>query len=433
MKRPRFRLILVVVLALTATACGGAGDTDGGTGEDGQVALQFVLFGDATETAGYNRMLQEFESENPAIDVTLSPVASQDELLAKLTTSFAGGQPPDVFLINFRKYGQFASQGVLEEVDPYLEDSEVLDAEDFFPVVFDPFRFDGEMLTCMPQNVSSLVVYYNRDLFEAADLPLPTEGTEGWTWDEFLAAAQALTNGEVYGLGTEPSLIRIAPFVWSHGGEVVDDLEDPMTLMLDQGRARDALDWFLDLSLVHGVVPPGVEEQSESSASRFLNGRLGMYLNSRRVTPTMREIEGFTWDVAPLPVAPGGQPFTMLHSDAYCMAGPGEHHEESWRLIEFAMSERGQLILAESGRTVPSRRDVATSDVFLESDEPPASAHVFVDNAEILRATPHTANWTQVEKAADDILEQIYYGRTDRDEGMRRLIEETRRLFGSGG
>lgn len=428
MRRARFRLIIVVAVAvaLAATACG-AGDTDGASG-DGQVALQFVLFGDATETVGYNRMLEEFESQNPAIDVTLSPVASQDELLAKLTTSFAGGQPPDVFLINFRKYGQFASQGVLEEVDPYLEDSEVLDPEDFFPVVFDPFRFDGETLTCMPQNISSLIVYYNRDLFEAADLPLPTEG---WTWDEFLGAAQGLTDGEVYGLGTDPSLIRIAPFVWSHGGEVVDDLEDPATLTLDQGRAREALEWFLDLSLVHGVVPPDVEEQSESSESRFLNGRLGMYLNSRRVTPTMREIEGFTWDVAPLPVAPGGQPFTMLHSDAYCMSGPGDHHEESWRLIEFAMSEEGQLILAESGRTVPSRRDVATSDVFLESDEPPASAHVFVDNAEILRATPHTASWTQVEKAADDILVQIYYGRIGRDEGVRRLIEETRRLFGS--
>ena len=428
MRRPRFRLTTVVVaVALTAAACGGTSDTDSG---DGQVSLQFVLFGDAAETAGYERMLEAFESQHADIDVTLSPVASQDELLAKLTTSFAGGQPPDVFLINFRKYGQFASQGALEEVGPYLADSDVLDPDDFFEVVFDPFRFDGETLTCMPQNVSSLVVYYNQDLFEASGVAPPIEG---WTWDEFLATAQAITDGEVYGLGTDPSLIRIAPFVWSNGGEVVDDLEAPTTLSLDEGTAREALDWFLDLSLVHGVVPPDVEEQSESSESRFLNGRLGMYLNSRRVTPTLREIDGFTWDVAPLPVAPGGQPFTMLHSDAYCMAGPGEHHAESWRLIEFAMSEAGQRILAESGRTVPSRRDVASSDVFVESEAPPPSAHVFVDNAEILRATPHTATWTRVEKAADDVLEQIYYGRIDREEGVVRLIDETRPLFGAGG
>jgi multiple sugar transport system substrate-binding protein len=427
-RRSRFRLTTVLIaVALTAAACGGTSDTDGG---DGQVSLQFVLFGDAAETAGYERMLKAFESQHADIDVTLSPVASQDELLAKLTTSFAGGQPPDVFLINFRKYGQFASQGALEEVGPYLVDSDVLDPDDFFPVVFDPFRFDGETLACMPQNVSSLVVYYNQDLFEASGVAPPNEG---WTWDEFLATAQAITDGEVYGLGTDPSLIRIAPFVWSNGGEVVDDLEDPTTLTLSEGPAREALDWFLDLSLVHGVVPPDVEEQSESSESRFLNGRLGMYLNSRLVTPTLREIDGFTWDVAPLPVAPGGQPFTMLHSDAYCMAGPGEHHEESWRLIEFAMSEEGQRILAESGRTVPSRRDVASSDVFLESDAPPASAHVFVDNAQILRATPHAATWSRVEKAADDVLEQIYYGRIDREEGVARLIEETRPLFGAGG
>ena len=42
---------------------------------------------------------------------------------------------------------------------------------------------------CLPQNLSSLVVYYNRDLFDAAGVPYPEAG---WTWDDFLAAAKAL-------------------------------------------------------------------------------------------------------------------------------------------------------------------------------------------------------------------------------------------------
>ena len=31
-----------------------------------------------------------------------------------------------MFLINYRKYGQFAAQGVLEEVQPHLDASEVI-------------------------------------------------------------------------------------------------------------------------------------------------------------------------------------------------------------------------------------------------------------------------------------------------------------------
>lgn len=412
---------LVVVLAVAAAGCAADAAAD-------RSGLQVVLFGDAVEVAGYERMVDAFAQTRPDLDVTLSPVATQDELMAKLTTAFAGGEPPDVFLLNFRKYGQFAAQDAIEPVQPHLDASEVLDEDDFAPVALDAFRFDGEELTCMPQNLSSLVVYYNADLFAAAGAEPPHEG---WTWDDFLAAARAVTAADegVYGLGTDPQIIRVAPFVWSNGGEVVDDPDDPTRLVLDEGPAREALDFFLDLSLVHGVVPPDAEEQSRDSETRFLDGHLGMFLGSRRSTPTLRTIEDFSWDVGPLPVAPGGEPASILHSDAYCMSADAGQHDDAWAFIEFAMGVEGQEVLAESGRTVPSRRDVARSDVFLEPEQPPASAQVFLDAEDGMRATPHTATWARVESEADDLLAEIYYGRVEREAGIRALVEQTAPLF----
>jgi multiple sugar transport system substrate-binding protein len=96
------------------------------------------------------------------------------------------------------------------------------------------------------------------------------------------------------------------------------------------------------------------------------------------------------------------------------------------------MSERGQTILAESGRTVPSRIDVAASPVFLEPDLPPASSEVFTDAATHLRATPHTATWPRVEKEADTLLEEVFYGRAAREAGIRALVDSTRPLFSAG-
>ena len=424
-------LAAALLLALLASACGGSptASTSGDAPTSG-AELQLLLFGGPEEVEGYEAMTAEFEDANPGYTVTVTPVANQDDLLAKLATSFSAGDPPDVFLINFRKYGQFAEQGVLRPVQSYLDASEVLSEDDFVAPPLDAFRFDGQTLTCQPQNVSSLAIYYNVDLFEQRQIPLPETG---WTWDDFLTAAKALTGDGTYGVGTEPSLIRVAPFVWSNGGDVTDDPITPTALTLDDGPAREALDFFLDLSLVHGVVPPDVEEQSEDAESRFMRGGLGMYLNSRKSVPTLRAIDGFTWDVAPLPVAPGGEPVTILHSDAYCIAEGTDNEDAAWKLIEFAMSARGQEILAESGRTVPSRIDVLESPAFLEPDKPPRSSVVFVDNARIARATPHTATWLQVENAADDILEAMFYGRIEREEGMRRLLEDTAPLFGQGG
>lgn len=406
-------LLVGLLAASLLAACGGA--------DDGRTRLTFVLFGDPVETAGYRTLVERFEREHPDVEVRLSPTATQADLLARLTTTLSGGQPPDVFLVNFRSYGQFAASGALEPVQPYLDASRTLQEGDFAEAPLDAFRFDGEQLTCMPQNASSLVVYYNEDLFAQAGLAPPAAG---WTWDDFLRTAQALTRPQdgVYGLGTAPRLIRVAPFVWSNGGEVVDDEDRPTRLALSDGPAREALDFFLDLQLVHGVVPPDREEQGQDAEARFLDGRLGMLLSSRREVPGFRTIDGFGWDVGPLPVAPGGEAVTLLHSDAYCLAAQSEHHELAWELVELAMSREGQELLAATGRTVPSRLDVARSPAFLAPDAEPSRAEVFLDGQQV-RATPHTASWVQVEKAVDDVLEDVFYGRVDRAEGLAQMEE----------
>lgn len=409
MSRPALGLAGALAAALLAAACGAP---QGGSGEGDPGPVRFTLFGDPTETAGYQRLVDAFERDNPGVEVEMTPVAKQDDLLAKLVTGFAGGRSPDVFLVNHRKYGQFAGQGVLEPVQARLDASDAIAERDFADTALEAFRYDGEELTCLPQNVSSLVVYYNADLFRRAGLPAPRRG---WTWADFLAAAKVLTGGGTYGVGVEPSLIRVAPFVWSAGGEVVDDLTRPTTLALASPEARRGLDFFLDLRSRHGVTPPERDELSQGSEERFLSGRLGMYLDSRKAVPTMRDAADFAWDVAPVPVAPGGRPATILHGDAYCMAKGSPRADAAWRLVEYANTAAGQRILAESGRTVPSRPDVARSPAFLRPGTPPASSRVFVEAIPTIRAVPHTAAWSRVE------------------EGLRELVEATRPLFGQGG
>ena len=174
---------------------------------------------------------------------------------------------------------------------------------------------------CIPQNLSSLVVYYNRDLFRGAGVPEPRDG---WTWDDFLRAARALTrdidgDGRIdqYGVGTEVSIFRVAPFIWQNGGDLVDNPQAPTRLALDTPAAREAIQWFVDLQVKHRAAPDAVAEKAESSESRFLNGRLAMFLNSRRGVPTYRTVTGFDWDVAPLPMAK--RRAGILHADAYCI------------------------------------------------------------------------------------------------------------------
>jgi multiple sugar transport system substrate-binding protein len=366
--------------------------------------------GDPEEIVAYRAVVDAFNDAQGAVEAKLIPFADRDDLILRLTTSIAGGQPPDLFLMNYRFYGQFAARGALEPVAPYLRDAEAFSEADFFDTALMPFRWAGEQV-CLPQNVSSLVVYFNADLFRDAGVALPQDG---WSWEEMVDAAKALTRDrdqdgtiDVYGLGVDPEIIRVAPFIWSNGGRLVDDDESPTRFALD-GKAVAALDAFFDLRSVHGVTPTDEEAEAEDFESRFLNGRLGMLMESRRVVPTLRTIEDFEWDVVGVPSL--GEPASVLHSDAYCMTEASDAKDEAWRFMEFALGPEGQRIASEAGRTVPSLRSVAKSDAFLDPDASPANAQVFLDQIPYLRSVPTISTWPEIEDTANGLIEEAYYG-----------------------
>jgi multiple sugar transport system substrate-binding protein len=234
-------------------------------------------------------------------------------------------------------------------------------------------------------------------------------------------------NVDRYGLGVEPSLIRIAPFVWSNGGEIVDDEDAPTRFTLDTPEALDAMTKFFSLRQLHLVVPTEEEIESEDDESRFQNGRTAMVLSSRRSTPAFRTITDFDWDVAPLPVLK--EPAGILHSDAYCMTKASGDKEAAWRFMEFALGPEGQRITAESGRTVPSLKEIASSEAFLDPNAKPANSRVFLDTIPVIRRVPNVSTWPEIEDASGGILEGGLYEGVPPEEVARQLDAATREIF----
>ena len=403
-------VMLLLVLAALA-GCGGDDDDAGGGSGDANPRVSFQLFGDGEELKAYRQLVADYKRET-GNDVQLIEIPDREAHLAKLLTSFGGGDPPDVFLINYRNFGGYAQRGVVEPP------GDRVDVADFYEPPVDGFTVDGK-LQCVPQNVSSLVVYYNRALFEKAGLAAPKAG---WTYDDFVAAAERLKRVEgIHALGVEPGIVRASAFIWSAGGEVVDRTEDPTRFTLDTPEARRGLERLIALH-EQGLTPSAKEAASRSLDERFIDGTLGMFLSSRREVPGFRTIEGFDWDVAAFPRAE--EDFTILHSDAYCVAKAG-NPDAAYDFVAYAAGEKGQRLLAESGRTVPSRKTVANGPAFLEPSKPPRSAKVFLDAVPKIKRLPTDAQWTEAEDAADLALERAFYGDLTLDEAIERIERET--------
>lgn len=371
--------------------------------------VSWMVSGDNIEFDAYKRIAAAFEAANPGIKVDLVYIPASGDYRNRLDADIAAGAPSDVVFINYQRYAAFAAKNQLTPVGDYLAKSTLLKESDFYPAAMAPVKWQGKTW-CLPSNMSSAVIYYNKKIFDAAKVAYPKAG---WSWDEFQAAAVAIARddaavGRIYGYGSEISLFRVAPYVWSAGAEVVDNAAAPTKLALDSDKAVAAIQRYIDLQVKYQAAPSAVAEKAEDSLTRFMNGKLGMYMDSRRVTSLLRDTikDTFDWDVAALPSQ--GQTTSILHSDDYCMPAGGKNKDAAWKLIEFAAGPQGQTTMTQIGRLVPSLKAIAESPVFLDPKAKPANSKVWLETP--LRSVPITPNWPAVETAITKELEKAYYG-----------------------
>lgn len=388
------------------------------------VTITFMAPGGPPEQAAFQSVVEGFHATNThvhhaPVKVDLIGVASTSDFLTRLTADIATGTPADLFLLNYRRIAQFYNGGALEPLGSRLANSTKLRADDFYPIALDAFRDSQGTPVALPQNASSLVVYYNKDLFNQLGVAYPKAG---WNWEEFRQLALDLTipsqDGDSYpdryGLGLEPFLIRMAAFIWQNGGDLVDNALQPTRFTLAEPATRAALEFILNLGHQDGVVPIRSAEVIASHHDRFLAGNIAMYVDSRVFVPTLRTSVEFNWDVAPLPQ--GKMAVNVLHSDGYTMSADSKAKDAAWAFTEYALGTEGQERASRLGRTVPSLRHVAEGPAFLDSAQSPAHSQVWLDNLPILRALPKLENWPVIERAAGIELEQAYLGYASLDE-----------------
>jgi multiple sugar transport system permease protein len=359
----------------------------------GQVTLTVLHWGDKEEDRIVADLVAAFERENPHIRVIRTNTGSPAQLATKLQTMLASGDPPDLFYLPFEKVAAIGSLDVLENLDPYIERDRAAglpdapDLEDFFPATLAAFRYDpatGRVgtgpLVGLPKDFTCVGFYYNKKLFDQAGLPYPPR--EGWTWDEFIAAARAIGRLQnCYGAEfvTWESIIRI--YLYTHGLDVASPgfhsfrLTEPHVV----AAIEKLRDWFFNdepRTLL------SAKTQLETGQAPFLSGRIGLAGPfGRWQVPLCRTITDFDWDFAPLPHADGQPPCNGVLTVAWAMAKRSQHKEHAWRLMKFLLGREGQELVCRTGLAIPARKSVAYSECFTDPTLKPDHDEVFLDQA----------------------------------------------------
>ncbi len=344
------------LLVFLALGCGSAPGT----------TLRVSSWADDLEQRIEQHNLATFEAAHPGIRVVNDAISTQAEYREQVLTSIAAGTPPDVFLLDNIDVPAFADRGLLLDLAPFAA-RVGLDTAGWEPAVRSIFTRNGH-LVAFPKGYSPMVVVYNRRLFREAGIAPPTGD---WTWDDFLAAARALTrdtdgDGRVDQWGTvfDRRAFLWIPWLWSGGGDVLCPDGRSASGCLDSPATERALQWYLDWVLADSIVPRvrTLRRSLGDSFRLFNSGRVAMLTTGHFWVPRFRPyVADGRLDIgfAPIPHAPGIAPTTVVYASGWAVPANEPRRRLAIRLAGALADTAAQEVRVEQGLELSAVRAVA--------------------------------------------------------------------------
>ncbi len=349
--------------------------------------------------------------------------------LDKLTTEFSAKNAPDIVWIPGASTADYSSLGVISDLMPFINKDSSFKLTDYYEAPIKELQQDGK-LWGLPRDISTLVLYYNKDLFQKYGVDDPAElfAKGEWTCENFERVAKELTHeaDKVYGFSMSNWWGPWGWFIYSHGGNMFN--ADRTACGLTDPNSIKGLQFMSDLFNVDKVAPPpGIE--GGVGETEFLSGSIGMFPNGRWMTPGMRENAEFNWGVVEMPNC--GVQSTWLFWGPYVMNAAAEYPDQAWTVLKALTSPEVQARIAELGTNIPSNKAQSAVDAFLNS-KPPEDNQPFIAGAAYAQAEIplYTGNWGDIVSGQyQPNIDNILYGKATVEDAVKAACEGADPLF----
>ncbi len=413
-------LILILVSIFALANCGKRSGK-------GKVAIRWS----ADQNPIRQKQIKLFEKAYPNIKIKFEWIQAKDEQ-SKILTQTIGGDPPDVFMVHSLPiFMTFANKGILLDLTDLIKKNEI-DMKDFWKEL-DPYIYFKNTPYGFPDNITPLVVYYNKDIFDKWGVSYPDKN---WTWNDLLEKAKKMTKkeGQEYSsFGFEIPEYLIDIFLRMHGGSFYT--KGFKKCNLNSPASKKGIQFWYDMMYEHQVMPTPAQADSIASASSFADffaaGKIAMHICGRWKVITYREAIDLDYGIAPLPK----DAKNLVLSHTTCISKNTKHPEEAFKFLSFLISQENGLLVAETGDGVPSMKSIAKSKEFLSLNNHPDEKYISLFNdsikgQKVMEVYPDP-DVSQLE------LNSIWYRYFDKiktknatvDEGLNQAAEEINKLL----
>jgi multiple sugar transport system substrate-binding protein len=399
-------ITLVIVMVLTGCSGGKAGGTQSSDeptkSSDEQITITVASFYPVDQTSGWSSLVERFEAENPGIKIEVQYTPG-DQYIPKLLTQMASGTIPDVIGVEVNQFAKFISKDVLADLTPYLEADQTISLEDYFPKLIDYYSVDGKLYG-LPYDSQPLVpLFYNKKAFDEAGVPYPTDE---WDWNDLQSAALKLTktnNGKVEQYGFYTSDWKY--FVHSNGVGIVDDIKNPTKATLDDPRAIEGLQYYVDLIHKDKVSPSPatLKESGATGGDMFATGKIAMYLAGYwELVFAPERWKELDIGMVMAPKGLHGERGYSTGGTAYAVANGSKHPEEAFAFVKYFMGKPGWEAASKSAKLgiiyPPAHIPSFESDLYLNMPNPPIeNMQINGEGTKYSNFPPYNVNWVEIQ------------------------------------
>ncbi|CAN5770662.1 extracellular solute-binding protein [soil metagenome] len=332
-----------------------------------QTTVRIMGYG-GKDPAIVQRLLNDVIGDDLAAeDITVQYEPLEGDYNAALTNALSAGTAADLFYVPGETAPGFIATGKVLPLNDLVDSSVYLDN------LNQTFTQDGNLYG-IAKDFNTLAVFYNKDLFDEAEVEYPNADDDWNTFADKLRAVSALGD-DVYGACFPADFARMGAFAYANGwqpfgADGAANLQDPMFV--------EAFDWYT------GLVQEGVAVQPSDIGAGWPGDCLAK--EQAAVAIEGAWMLGFLRDQAPnlqygtslLPTSPTtGERGNFIYTVAWAVNADSPNQEAAVKVLKALTSEKTQQFILEQGLAIPSRSALA-DNAYFEQDTPEAQANKIV-------------------------------------------------------
>ncbi len=366
------------------------------------------------------KCIEEFNALDNGITVEVEGVSAND-LMKKYITLATSDSMPDFFLANLLDTGTIVDMGLaVDAVSVFGE--EYINGFDKSSLA--SASVDGTAYG-LPWFGGASGILYRKDIFEEKGVEIPE------TWDELVAACQALTDEDSYGItlvGTNNgSGAGRFQYVLRNFGvdEFVLGEDGKWTTDIGSQKYMDALRAYTDLDVTYHTCPPGVIETDYPTAvNLFSSGKAAMLITGSNaigaITSQVPELKG---NIGSFPVPAVERSVSTPGGFGYFIS-PGKHEKESAEFIKFMLEKERQLEFATMTGRLPTRTE-ALEDADLQSQPELAG---FLKAREVIYETPSITGYSEINDVHGQAYQSVFTGESTVEEAAAKAQQRAQEI-----